>query len=617
VPDPERRVRFGVFELDPRAGELLKNGVKVRLEGQPGRLLQLLVERPGQVVTREELKQKLWRADTFVDFDHGINESVKRLRHALEDSADEPRFIETLPRRGYRFIHPVDQAGVEDIRSQKSWRRRWPGVVVLVLLAGFLALTVASRDGRFFGGAEVIESVAVLPFENLTGDPGQEYLVDGISNELTTELAGIKALRVISRTSAIHYKGARKSTPQIAEELSVEAIVEGSVQRSGERVTVSVRVIHAPTDRHLWSKNFEGEQRDILALQGEVARAVAREIRVNLTPQERARLARARSVDPKAHEAYLLGRYFWSQRSTEATMRRAITYFEQAIALDPLYAEAYAGLADCHMLLQFYGPTDPNESWPKTKAAADKALELNASLAEAHNSLAIYLHRRQHDWAAAETEFKRALDLNPNYADGHRSYAIYLRTMNRLDEARAEIERANRLDPRSLSGTASVARESYFARNYDRAITEGRQQLAADPNHVQVHYWLGLAYAEKRDFPNATAELQKAIDLSGGNTIYVAGLAYTYAKSARKDRARELLGQLEQLSTRRYVPPYRLASVYAALGDNDRAFAYLEKAYEERGLHVGNINVDPMMDSLRADPRFGALLRRMQLPHAS
>lgn len=607
-------IRFGVFELDPRTVELRKKGVRIKLEGQPAQVLVLLLERPGQVVTREELKQKLWPADTFVDFDHGINEVVKRLRQALNDSADTPRFIETLPRRGYRFIYPIQSAGSAVGQPVTWWPRRWMGALFLILLVGILAINVDSWRERIFrlGSAGAIDSVAVLPFENLTGDPGQEYFVDGITDELTTELARIKALRVISRTSAMHYKNTGKPLPEIARELNVEAVVEGTVRRSEGRVSVNVQLIHAD-DRHLWARTYERDLRDILTLQGEVARAIADEIRVSITAGERARLSQVRSVNPRAYEAYLLGRYFWSQRTTEATLKRAIAYFEKAIEMEPGYAEPYSGLADCYILLQFYGPANPKESWPKAKSAADKALELDQTLAEAHNSLAIYLHRYEWDWAASEREFRRALELNPNFADAHRSYAIYLRNLGRFQEARAQIMRAEELDPRSFSATASVAREFYFARQYDRAIQQGRRQLETDPNLVQVHYWLGISLAEKGDFPGAIGELEKAIDLSGRNTIYVAGLAYTYAKAGQKDRAWQLLEELRQLSLRTYVPPYRLASVYAGLGEKDEAFAYLQKAYEERGLHVGNLNVDPMMDSLRSDPRFQELLRAMGL----
>jgi TolB-like protein/DNA-binding winged helix-turn-helix (wHTH) protein/Flp pilus assembly protein TadD len=609
-------IRFGVFEMNVSTGELRRSGSKVRLQGHPIAVLALLLEQPGQLVTREELQQRLWPADTFVDFEHNINEAVKRLRQALNDSAATPRFIETLPRRGYRFIYPVESEGTAVEQPIATPSRQRLVTLSAIILIGALALTIFylwSRSGGMARSSK-IDSLVVLPFQNLTGDPGQDYLVDGIADELTTELAGIKGLRVISRTSADYYRSAQKALPQIARELNVQAVVEGSVRRSGDRISINVQLIHGPTDRHLWAKTYERDARDVFTLQRVVASAIVREIGVSITEQERAQLAHKRTIDPRSYEAYLRGRHFWSQRTTEATLARAIESFNQAIKIDNQYAEPYAGLADCYTILQFYGPEDPRDSWPKAKSAALTALRLDDSLAEAHNALAVYLHRREWKWVESEKEFKRALELNPNYADGHRSYAIYLRTMSRFDDARRQIELARSLDPHSFSGTASVVRELYFARRYDRAVEQGSKQLTRDPGVIQLHYWMGISHAEKGTFPAAVEQLRKAIELSHRNSIYVAGLAYTYAKEGKLREARQLLGELETRSHQQYVPPYRFAAVYAALGETDKAFESLEKSYEERGLHLSNLGVDPMLDTLRSDARFESLLHRMGLP---
>ena len=402
-----RRVRFGQFEMDEHAGELRKEGIKVRLQEQPLQILQILLEHPGEVVTREELRKRVWPTDTFVDFDHGINNAIKRLREVLGDTAETPRFIETLPRRGYRFVERVQP-----------------------------------KEGS-------IQSLAVLPLENLSRDPEQEYFADGLTEALITGLAKISALRVISRTSAMQYKGVRnKSVREIARELGVDGIVEGTLQRSGDRVCISAQLINASTDTHLWAERYERDLRDILALQSEVARAIAEEIQIKLTPRERAQLGQTRMVNPEAYEAYLKGRYYWNKRTPDA-VKRGAEYFHLAIEKDPTYAAAYASLADGAAVTGFWGFVSPEEGFGRAKSTARKALEIDET-AEAHAALGWALLHYDFDFSASEREFRRSIDLNPGYANGAQWYGMYLTVMRRAGQGMLEIKRALQLDPLSL-----------------------------------------------------------------------------------------------------------------------------------------------------------------------
>jgi TolB-like protein/DNA-binding winged helix-turn-helix (wHTH) protein len=440
-------MRFGPFEVDPRAGELRKHGIRIKLRDQSLQILLVLLERPGEVVTREELRARLWPADTFVDFDHGLNAAVNKLRQALADSAEEPRYIETLPRRGYRLLvapespaeapaglaavqAPTPAAGQVALPSpQRRWYRGWPALAGLFLVALVMILVFALRNtgvrARLSRNATNtrIESIVVLPLENLSKEAEQEYFVEGMTDQLTTNLAKIAALRVISRTSATRYKGTHKSLADIARELNVDAVVEGTVLRSGERVRITAQLIQAATDRHLWAESYEGDLGDILVLQDKVAQDIAEQIRAKLTPRDLEQLGRSRHISPEAYEAYLKGRYFWSRRTPEA-LQKAVEYFQQAVDKDPSYALAYSGLADSHNMLGDYSYVAPGEAFPRALALAAKALELDDTLAEAHSSLAFAKLFYDRDWAGAEHHFKRAIELNPNYAPAHQWYAI-------------------------------------------------------------------------------------------------------------------------------------------------------------------------------------------------
>jgi TolB-like protein/Flp pilus assembly protein TadD len=572
-----RCARFGTFEVDLRTGEVRKAGLKIRLQAQPFQVLARLLEHPGEMVTREELRKKLWSTDTFVDFDHGVNTAINKIRQALGDSAENPRFVETVARHGYRFIAPVEAVGA-----------------------------IPESPLR-------IQSIAVLPLENLSGSPEQEYFADGMTEALITDLGKISALRVISRTSVMRYKGTKKPLPEIARELNVDGIIEGSVVRSGDRIRITANLLHAATDRHLWAESYERGLSEILALQSEVAQAIANAIKIKLTPQEQTRLARARSVNPEAHEAYLKGRYYWSMR-TQGGLKESLEYFQEAIEKDPGYALAYAGLADSYLVLAVYAVMAPREGIPRAKAAGFKALEMDETLAEAHTSLGVARWSYDWDWVGAEQEFKRAIELNPGYAIARHWYAAYLSRMGRHNEAIAEIRRAQELDPLSLAVNASGAVVFICARRYDEAVAECRRTLELNAGYYPAHVFLGVAYEQQKLYDEAISEYQKAVALDEGNPVCSGFLARGYAAVGRRTEALKILSNLRELSKRRYVSSYVIAQAYAAIGDFDQACVWLEKAYEERTFELSNLKVDPRFDCLRSDPRFQDLLRRMNFP---
>ncbi|MFQ5807165.1 MAG: hypothetical protein ACE5I3_12020, partial [Phycisphaerae bacterium] len=487
-------------------------------------------------------------------------------------------------------------------------------LAVVVVAAALVARNVGGWRDRLFGPAAPgrIQSLAVLPLANLSGDPEQDYFVDGMTDALIADLAKISELRVISRTSVMRYKGTDKPLPQIARELSVDAVVEGSVVRDSGRVRIAAQLIHAATDQHLWANSYEHEMRDILGLQREVARAVAKEIRITVTPQEQARLARVRPVNPAAYEAYLKGRYYWNKR-TEAGFRTAIEYFQQAIEKDPTYALAYSGLADSYSLLADYGILRPAEAYPKAKAAAAKALEIDDTLAEAHASLAMAVWQYDWDRSRAEWEFNQAIGLNPGYATARHWHALFLGRTGRLDEAVIEIKRAQELDPLSLIINTVTGMVFYWSRQYDQAIEEYRKTLEMDANFEIAHYLLGWAYGQLAMYEEAITELKRAASLSGGAPKHVAHLAQVYAAAGMPDKARKILGELNDVSKQKYVPPCLFAIICAALGERDQAFAWLDKACEERDSYLLDLKADPIYDRLRSDPRFADLLHRVGL----
>ncbi len=453
----------------------------------------------------------------------------------------------------------------------------------------------------------------MLPLENLSGDASQNYFADGMTDELITDLAQISALRVISRTSVMVYKGARKPLPQIARELNVDAVVEGTVLRSGDQVRITAQLIEASTDKHLWSQSYEGELRDTLALQNRVAGAIADQIRINLTPQEQAALKNVKVVNPEAYESYLKGRYFWNKRTADG-LKVALAYFKQAIEEDPKYAQAYSGLADTYALLGDwqYAVMTPKEAFPKAKAAAIKALELDSSLGEAHNSLAFVLDGFDWDFDSAGKEFQRAIELSPGYATAHHWYAWHLSLLGRYDEAIAEMRKAQNLDPLSLIINADLAELLVLAHSYDESIRQSRKTIEMDPNFALAHNQLAQAYLQKHMYDEAVAELQEAVKLSGDSPTCIANLARAYVASGKRSEAVKLLGDLKKRSNPGYSNASEIAMIYASLGDTDQAMNWLEKGYEER-FNPG-VLLRPGFDPLRSDPRFQNLVRRIGLP---
>jgi TolB-like protein/Flp pilus assembly protein TadD len=588
-----RELRFGVFTVDLGLGELRKRGRRIRLQEQPFQVLAMLVAAPGELVTREELRNRLWAADTFVDFDHGLNIAINKLREALGDSVEKPRFIETLPRRGYRFI-----AALEEAEAGITAADYWQGM-----------------PAQYKSGSGTVCSLAVLPFVRLSSNPEEEFFADGITDALVATLAQISALRVISRTSVMRYKGARKSLPEIARELRVNFVLEGSVARSDNRVRITAQLIDARSDSHLWAKNYEGDLRDILAVQSDVARAIAQEIKVQLTPGEQARFASSRRVDPGAYEAFLRGRYWWNKRNPEA-LQKGLLFFQQSMEKDPDYALAYVGIADSYTILASaaYDAMRPHEAMPKAKTAALKALELDPALGEAHVALARVLSAYDWNFPEAQREFKRTFELTPNYPSAHHFYAVHLMAMGQAVEAIAEERRALELDPLSLTFRHNLARALHYAHRDDEAVAEELGILEMDPTFYQAHNLLGWVSLCKGEKEEAVAQLQSALKHSGGALLALANLGFSQGLAGKRADAVMTLEMLRKLSLERYVPAYQFAIVHAGLGQKDLAFDYLEEAYQERSNYLLFLKVIDTMLPLRSDPHFQKLLNHVGLP---
>ena len=617
-------IRFGMFEADLSSGELRREGVKIKLQEQPFQILAALLERPREVVTREDLQKRLWPSDVVVDFDRGLNKAINRLREALGDDADNPRFIETLPQRGYRFLAVVEPAAVEPVPPPPAIvtadgpRSSPPPIPFLTRRRGLLAvaggliaaplLTLGYR--RLLSTSGRIESIAVLPLENLSGDLEQEYFSDGITDVLIGEIARIGSLRVISRTSVMQYKrSGRESLPKIARELNVDAILEGTVARSGQRVRITAQLIRASDDRHLWSEKYERNATDILSVQSEVARAVADQIQIALTPQVKQVLTRKRPLNPEAYDLFLKGNFFLHQGLSG--IGKSIEFFRQAIALDPSQAESHAGLAEALCFAGIFGIRPSAETFPEARVAALKALELDESNAGAHTALADV--KKGYDWdlPGAEAEYKRALQLNPSHLMARVWYAEFLGRMRRFDEAIEQLDRAIALDPLSPISHVSRAMLFFRARRYDEAIRTSQLVLDLNPGYVNALWWLGASYAGKRDFPKAAAAFTKALSLSDG-PLFRGYLGYVYGQAGEKAKALGILKELTILSKQGYVPPVDFAVVYAGLGDADSTFHWLEKAVQVRETRIELASM--YYDSFRSDPRYADLMRRLGFP---
>jgi TolB-like protein/DNA-binding winged helix-turn-helix (wHTH) protein/Tfp pilus assembly protein PilF len=649
-----RTVSFGEFTIDVRLKELRRNGIRLKLPGQPFAVLCMLLERPGEEVTREELRAHLLQEETFVDFDHSLNVAINRLREVLCDSAENPRYIETIPRVGYRFIAPVstspvsvpanavptpgadthsmetaqqaeralleieslqqpttDGASAEESPSQR--KTRYTAAALALLLVCSVAVYFAIR-ARWQGAAARQGKVmlAVLPFENLTGDPANEYFSDGLTEEIITQLAELQPSRlgVIARTSVMSYKHSDRTIDRVGSQLGVQYILEGSLRQSSGRVRITAQLIQVKDQTHLWAQDYDRDLGDVLTLEREVSGDVAREIQLELTSQRQAILTRPRPVNPEAHELYLKGRFYWDKRTTDG-FQKAVDYFQAAIQIDPNYAEAYAGLADAYRFLMSAYP--PAEVMPKARAAAEKALAIDPNLAEAHASLGLIAPYYDWDWEGAKKHLQRAIELNPNYATAHHWYGDgYLRPMGKLDESLAELRLAQRLDPLSIIILTDIGTNLFFARRYDEAIVQLRSVLDLDPNFLIANSYLRMAYIEKGMYPEALQMVEKEKALAG-EVAYLVGMLSVQAPMGHTEQAKKILAQLLSLSKKEHLDPGMIATCYLALADKDQAMAWLEKAYTERSNYMTTLKVWAAFDPLRGDPRFVDLERRVKL----
>ena len=620
-------MQFGVFELDLQQGELRKQGVKVKLQEQPLKILQLLLETPGQIVSREQLRAHVWSANTFVEFDKGLYSAMARLRDVLGDTSDSPRFIETVARRGYRFIAPTTMSGpapaketvTESLapveKSEKFLLRRLLASLLAGLLGGALLLmivlsfNIAGAREWLRSRSTPIRSLAVLPLENLSGDPQQEYFADGMTDELITNLARLGNLRVVSRTSIMRYKKISKPLAQVAEDLNVDAVVEGTVERAGNRVRIRVQLIRAATDQHLWAQTYDRELRDTLLLQSEAAGDIVREIQVTLTPPQRQRLAVARQVDPQAYEAYLKGLYFSNKRSGE-NFKRAIDYFQEAIARDPNYAAAYSGLSNAFVGQMFTG-TPTGEVREKAAWAALKSIELDPDSPEAHDTLGGVHEFYDWDWPGAEKEYRRAIELNPNFAAGHQDLAIFLSLQGRFEAGLAEAQRAQDLDPLSPFIRTTYCLDLDMARQYQRAIEKCNEALELDPNFLHAHGNLAGIYESAGMYDRSLEEVQKAAAIGGESPERLASLGKIFMQGGITAVWHEQLRQ--KLKAGGNADPYEVASLYAKLGDANRGFLWLQKTYEQHSPRMEEVKEEPTFDNLRSDARFQDFLRRARL----
>jgi TolB-like protein/Tfp pilus assembly protein PilF len=571
-------VRFGVFEFDLRSGELHKRGRRVRLEGQPVQVLIKLLERPGELVTREQLQKELWPADTFVNFEQSLNAAVKRLRQALGDSAENPRFVETLARRGYRFIAPVS--------------------------------TLAGSPVSAPAPSPSVGSLAVLPFSNADADI--EYLADGITESIINLLAQLPGMRVMSRSTVFRYKDKALDPRAVGRKLNVDAVLLGRVAQRGEALLVGAELVEVQNGWQLWGEHYNRRFADIFAVEEQISREISDKLRVRLTGEDRNRLAKRYTESTEAYQDYLKGRYHWN-RLTEEGLRKSIEYFQRAIERDPHYALAYTGLADAFSLLAFFGLTPASTVMPQSREAAQRAIEIDDSLAEAHASLAGIYKIYDWDWAASEREYQKAVKLNPNYATGRRMYAAFLAAAGRHEEALRQIRVAQELDPFSLTIWTDAAWNCYMARDYAQAAQEALRALDLEPQFAAAQSALGLAYEQEGRYDEAIAVIEQTRISTQEHPATLAALTHVHGSAGRQQEAQTFLDRLTDQARQRHVSPYWLAVAYAGVGDRAAALDALDKAYEQRDVILVWLGTEPRFDSLRREPRYTELLRRIGL----
>jgi TolB-like protein/Tfp pilus assembly protein PilF len=573
---PVRAVRFGIFEVDLQARELRRRGLKLRLQEKPFQILEMLLERAGEVVTREDLRKKLW-PDTYVGFDRSLNTAINTLRHVLGDFADNPRFVETCQRRGYRFIAPVDEIGEAPA-----------------------------------GKTEAIDSIAVLPLRNEVGDPEMEYLSDGITECIINTLSRLPGVRVMARASVFRYNGREIDPRSIGHELNVHAVVVGRVQQRGDSLGISIEAVDVSNGWQLWGEQFYRKPADLLVLQEEISRDISDKLRPRLSQEQRNVVMRQYTQNAEAYREYLKGRYCLN-KMTEDSLWRGIAHFEQAIQIESGYAPAYTGLADCYGLFGFFSLLPPKEVMPKAREAAERALEIDDRLAEAHASFAGVLKSYDWHWKAAEREYRCALELNPSFATGHHMFADFLSAMGRPQEAIREIHRALELDPLSLVISNEVGWNLYVAGRYEEALENCLKTFEMEPGFSAVHHTLGLVLLQLGRFEEAIAALEEARSSSGANPASLAGLGHACAIAGHRDRATKLLGEMQAISQHRYVSAFQTAILYVGLDERDLAFEWLRRAVEEKDVWLVWLKREPRFDTLRSDPRFNTILQTMGL----
>jgi len=626
------------FELDFGACQLRHSGRVLKLERIPMEVLLFLVQQRGELVTREHIVEKIWGKDAFLDTDNSINSAIRKVRQVLKDDPEQPRFIQTITGKGYRFIAPVVDPAVMDPDTEREpviavsqspvredsavWFARRRPVLLVTSIIGTMIVLIAAV-GAYFRWSEsqarTLRSggrtmLAVLPFENLTGDAGQEYFSDGMTEEMITQLGSLDPdhMGVIARTSVMHYKNSQEQLQQIARELGVQYVLEGSVRRDADKVRITAQLIQMRDQTHLWARQYDREPKDLLVLQSEIAREISDEIQTALGDHKPITPVVQPTLSPQAYEAYnlyLKGQYFWNKRTVEG-FQEAIGYFQQATAKDPSYARAYAGLADSYALIGAYSGTPPAEFASQARAAALRALQLDDSLPEAHAALALIVQNHDYDWRTAEKEFKRAIELNPNYATAHHWYAEHLTWRARFDEALRESERARQLDPLSLIIAADNGATLYYSRQYDRAIAQFTAVRELDPDFSRARM-IFFAYVQKGMFAEALADTQK--QFPSATPWWWSARAYIYGRAGRPGEAEHALRKLLDLNRRQPMDPMVIASAYVGMGNNDQAIAWLGKAYVQHSNGLTVLAVDPAFDPLRGDSRFLDLLRRVGL----
>ena len=596
MPEPDqatRVIRFGVFEVDLHTTELRKRGVRIRLPLQSFQVLEALLRQPGELVTRKELKEKLWPADSFGDFEHGLNAAVNRVREALGDASDNPRFVETLPRRGYRFLAPVNGAPQSTAAS--------------VLDDGKAGKRVASPTSEF------LDSIAVLPFENVGGEAEMEYLSDGITTSIINNLSQLHKLRVVPRTTVFRYKGKVSDVAQAGRELRVRVVLTGQVAQRGDGLIVNAELIDTIHESQLWGANYNRRLEDIFLLQAEMAKEITNRLRLQLNDEEKRQLAKRPT---ESREAYylLLKAIYWADKWTPEGVRKGVDYIRQALDADPVYAEAWNALAYLYVLIGFFGGA-PNETFPKAKAAVVKALEIDDGEADAHATLAFVRLVYDWDWQGAQVELLRAIELGPNLASGHYVYSHWYLTQKLYEEAITEAKLALDIDPLSVKFSYQVAAIHYFSRRYDQAIEQLQKTTALDPLFANAHEVLASAYARKGMRHDAMAAAEKALELSKNDLRCKAKWGIISALTGEPLAARKVLDQLRQALT----PPdfslaYHCAALHVLLGETDEAFACLDKARQGRTVALVYVAIAPELDGLRDDPRFRDLLLSIGIP---